>query len=87
MSDQKIIPDEETKRRIEHLAFVGSAINSSGFSEKSFGTDYFLAKESLSAFKQEIESLELSPRTLQGILDLIKYLDQKIDKRMRDANQ
>ncbi|GAB4284678.1 MAG: hypothetical protein Kow0081_2030 [Candidatus Dojkabacteria bacterium] len=85
-SSNSVVPDEETRVRIENLAIVGDALMSTGYSETRYGTDYFLAKEALINFKNGIDKLALSPKAYNGMRNLIKYLDSKIDKRMRQSN-
>ncbi|MDQ6985212.1 MAG: hypothetical protein Q9M91_02830 [Candidatus Dojkabacteria bacterium] len=76
----KIKPDPETLERCINLSRVGVAINSTQ-SESGFGTNFFVARESLNKFKEGVDKLDLSPEIVKGITDLINYLHKKIDKR------
>lgn len=78
-------PDQETIDRIKNLAFVGSALNETA-SDTTFMTNFYIAKESLLKFKAGIDKLNLPPESKQGMYDLINYLDQKIDKRIKYAD-
>lgn len=76
-------PDSETIERIESLGYVGTALFSA-YSETSFETDYFVAKESLNKFKAGIDKLNLNPGPKKGIYDLIKFLDVQLDKHKNE---
>ena len=79
----KIQPSPETLERIKNLAYVGTALFGTT-SDISADTNFFLAKESLHRFEEGIDMLELDEETLKGIKDLIRYLNQKIDRRMAE---
>lgn len=83
---QKHTPDDQTRDRIKNLAVVGTAINQLGGSEVSFDTDYFVAKEALNKFMAGIDRLELDFESHEGMVNLVKYLQKKIDKRMQNSN-
>lgn len=78
-----IQPDAPTIDRIKNLAIVGTAIKQA-YSEENQAVfkDLFPAKAALSKFEEGIRALKLDPEDLQGMLDLIEYLDKKIDRRM-----
>lgn len=78
-----IQPDEQTKERIKNLAIVGNALNDT-YSEANMdsGTDFFMALDALSKFKEGIEKLDLDESSKTGMIDLIEYLRKKIEKRM-----
>ncbi len=78
-----IQPDEPTVERIKHLAIVGKCIKQA-YSEgnQDTGGDLLVAKDSLLKFKTGIEALELDIPSKQGMLDLIDYLDKKLDRRL-----
>lgn len=76
-----VIPDEETKERIKNLALVGKAIMTLS-SETGYETDFYVAKEALNKFKDGLLRLQLDSEDQKGMLDLITYLQKKIDRRM-----
>lgn len=77
-------PDDDTKERIKNLAIVGTTI-AQGFSAENqdVGDNFMLAREALLRFQEGIDKLELDPPSKQGMLDLINYLQRKLDKRER----
>ncbi len=77
-------PDSQTIERIKNLAYVGYALNETA-SDTTFMTNFYIAKESLLRFKEGIDKLNLEPELKHGMYDLITYLDQKIDKRIKYA--
>ena len=85
-TSQKHAPDDQTRDRIKNLAVVGTAINQLGGSEVSYDTDYFVAKEALNRFMEGIDRLDLDYESHEGMVNLVKYLQKKIDKRMKNAN-
>ncbi len=78
-------PDSQTTDRIKNLAYVGTALNETA-SDTTFMTNFYVAKESLLRFKEGIDRLNLDSASKKGMYDLIEYLDQKIDKRIKYAN-
>lgn len=82
----KVAPDEETKKRISNLAVVGTAISEITGGEVSFDTDYFVAKEALNKFMAGIDRLDLDPESRTGMVNLVNYLQKKIDKRMKNLH-
>ncbi|MCA9380857.1 hypothetical protein KC678_01190 [Candidatus Dojkabacteria bacterium] len=80
-----VTPDSETVQRIKNLAIVGKAITQIGSGDSSYNTSFFAAKEALLTFKDGIDRLELDPESKEGIHQLIQYLNNKIDKRMKQA--
>ncbi|MCS7317871.1 MAG: hypothetical protein NZZ41_06170 [Candidatus Dojkabacteria bacterium] len=78
-----IKPDENTLIRLENLARVGSYLFFLS-DDNAYDSDYFLAKTSLSNFKNEIDKLILPDTLRQGLYNLIRYLEKKIDERNRD---
>jgi type I restriction-modification system DNA methylase subunit len=77
------IPDPSTKDRIRNLAIVGKALNDTYSDENlEVGTDFYLAKEALTKFKEGIDKLDLDESSKKGMGDLIEYLNKKIDRRM-----
>lgn len=86
MQANLIDPDAATQERIANLAIVGEALNETyGEENQDYGTDFFLAKEALKKFKEGIEKLNLQPRSKKGMLYLIAYLEEKIQKRMDNS--
>ncbi len=77
-----VTPDEETKLRIKYLANVGKALFTLN-SEVNQQTDFYVAKESLNKFKQGILKLQLEDESRKGMLNLIEYLQKKIDRRLK----
>lgn len=78
-----IEPDESTKERIKYLAIIGKALNDTYSDENlEIGSDFYLALDSLSKFKDSIEQLNLDEESMKGMLDLIDYLKKKIERRM-----
>lgn len=73
--------DSSTIERFRLLADVGRVLSKRS-DDKKYETDYFLAKESLKQFKMTVDRMPLEPVSMQGIQDLIHYLDAKIDKRL-----
>ncbi|MCA9387201.1 hypothetical protein KC669_04170 [Candidatus Dojkabacteria bacterium] len=84
-SNTSLTPDSETVQRIKNLAIVGKAITQIGSGDSSYNTSFFAAKESLLTFKDGIDRLQLDPESKEGIYQLIQYLNNKIDKRMKQA--
>ncbi len=82
-SDGKIQPDEPTMERLRNLAPIGDLLFE--VSNDNSEETYFLAKSSLGKFKDGITKLELPPQIMKGMLNLIKYLETKIEKRKRQA--
>ncbi len=80
---QKTKPSAETYERIKNLAYVGNAVFGNG-SDVSGQTNFYLAKEALLKFEEGIDLLELDDETLQGIKELIRYLNIKIDRRLEE---
>lgn len=80
-----MIPDKETQDRIKNLAIVGTAVLERS-NEGKYETNYYAAKEALTKFKDGINKLELDEESKQGISDLVKYLDEKITKRLNAAS-
>jgi hypothetical protein len=83
----KYDPDKDTLERIKHLAYVGTALLQNVESENTFGTNYFLAKEALNNFRGGIAKLNLDPVSIDGMENLIKYLEKKIEKRMKYSDK
>lgn len=79
-----IQPDAPTIDRLKNLAIVGTAIKQA-YSEENqdFGGDLALAKSALERFKSGLVQLELDQVDLQGMLDLVEYLDKKLDRRLK----
>lgn len=77
----KFQPDEPTKDRIKNLAEVGIALMQAT-NDDSYQTNFYAAKESLKRFEKGIDALNLDPESLDGMKNLIKYLDKKIDRRL-----
>ena len=75
---------EQTEERIKKLGVVGTALNQT-FSEQNqdMGTDFDLAKTSLSNFLVDIEAMAISEPAKQGMRDLVAYLNKKLDKRIK----
>ena len=82
-SMRSIQPDEHTVARIKNLAVVGTAIKQA-YSEKNqdFGGDLLLAKTALKDFQEGILALELDPKSRKGMMNLIEYLEKKLDRRL-----
>lgn len=78
----KIVPDPNTLKRLQNLSIVGNFLFEIS-NENAEMTNFFLAKTSLQNFKEEIEMLDLPYEVKIGIDNLIKYLDQKIEKRKK----
>lgn len=76
-------PDDATKKRIENLAVVGNAVLSN-VTDVGQQTNFFLAKEALNEFAEGIDALELDEKSMIGMKNLIKYLNIKIDRRLRE---
>jgi hypothetical protein len=76
-------PDEATKERIKNLAVVGNAVLSN-VTDVGQQTNFFLAKEALNEFEAGIDALELDDESMRGMKSLIKYLNIKIDRRLRE---
>lgn len=73
--------DEETKKRIKNLSIVGKAI--SEITNENMGqTNVFLAKTALKEFEEGILKLELDPESLEGMRNLVRYLNSILDKQM-----
>ncbi len=77
-------PDQATKTRLEKLAIVGNMLFQIS-NDNVDQTNYFLAKSSLQSFSEDISNLELDQKTMSGMMNLIKYLETKIDKRQKQA--
>lgn len=77
----KQIPDSATVVRIKNLAEVGIALFEAT-NDASYQTKFFAAKESLKRFQEGINLLHLDPISQDGMDKLIRYLDEKIDKRL-----
>ncbi len=77
-------PDEATKKRIDNLAVVGTAL-----AEWSNGTKFdgniIAAKEALKAFKEGIDKLELAPPAKVGMDNLIKLLAEQLEGKLSDT--
>ncbi|MFS8131079.1 MAG: hypothetical protein ACMG57_03805 [Candidatus Dojkabacteria bacterium] len=78
-------PDEETKKRIQNLGRVGTALVQIS-NEVAGETDYFLAKQALKNFDDGIAILDLDYESRKGMNDLIDYLSKKLDKRLKQLN-
>lgn len=78
-----VTPDEETKDRIKNLAVVGNAVLSN-VTDVGQQTNFFLAKQALNEFEAGIDRLELDDESMQGMKSLIKYLNIKIDRRLKE---
>jgi len=79
-----IQPDAPTIDRLKNLAIVGTAIKEA-YSEENQdfgGGELVLAKSALDRFKEGIQQLELEPQDMQGMMDLVDYLNKKLDKRL-----
>jgi hypothetical protein len=77
-------PDVDTQNRIKNLAVVGTALVQ--ISNDNIGeTSYFIAKTSLQEFKSGIDKLELDQVSREGMNNLIKYLEAKIEKRLKQS--
>ena len=78
-----IHPDDSTVNRIKNLAVVGTAIKQA-YSEENqdFGGDLLIAKSALRKFEEGINALHLDPESKKGIMNLIEYLDKKLDRRI-----
>lgn len=77
--------DEETKKRMKSLAYVGTALMEIG-NDNAGLTDFLVAKEELKNFTNAMALLELDPETKAGMNDLVTYLSKKLDKRITQYN-
>lgn len=80
---ESVSPDEATVERIKNLAQVGNAIFLTG-DDVGFQTAFFAGKEALSKFADGINKLNLSGETKEGMDNLIKYLQKKLDRRIKN---
>lgn len=76
-------PDEPTIQRLRNLAAVGEMLYE--VSNDNSEETYFLAKSSLNAYEKGLRNLELEPKIMDGMLKLVQYLGNKIEKRKRQA--
>jgi hypothetical protein len=76
--------DPDTIQRIKLLAYVGDALTQISNDEIQDST-YYYALSSLSEFREHINKLELDITTKTGIENLVKYLEKKITKRMKQS--
>ena len=70
---------------MEYLSQVGIAVSEMTASETGYSMDFYVAKESLNHFKEGLDTLNLDAQIRTGMEELIKYLQKKIDKRIRMA--
>ena len=70
---------------IKDLAYVGMFL-SEITNDKTFKTNFYIAKESLLDFKKGITQLKFPYETEKGILDLIEYLERKINEKSQHSN-
>ena len=75
-------PDTATVKRISRLAIVGTALLQRA-NDNSFQTDFLLADDALKDFEAGINDLDLDPESERGMHDLIAYLREKIQKRLK----
>ena len=81
----KTVPDEATKKRISFLARVGTALAQVN-TEELDPSYYYLVKNDLKAFAEGIDELELDHQSQKGMHDLIYYLNNKLEKRIKQLN-
>jgi hypothetical protein len=77
-----MLPDQETAERIDYLAQVGHAIDETS-NANNHQTNFYLAKDALDKFAEGLNKLTLKPESRDGMDKLIKYLYNKIDKRLK----
>jgi len=78
--------DEDTKKRIRSLGYVGTALVKIADENRGI-TDYLIAQEELKKFNEGIRKLQLEPELQKGMDDLITYLGKKIQKRITQYSQ
>lgn len=77
-------PDPATLERLVALGKVGTVLWERA-NDNTFETDYLVALQDLAEFEGGITKLTLEPVVKKGMTDLISYLRQKVQKRMRNA--
>ena len=82
----KYTPDELTRERFRNLAIVGKALMETE-SEYSYQSEYYAAKQALEKFTELYNKLDLDQESRVGFDLLIKYLDKKIDRRLKASLQ
>jgi hypothetical protein len=79
-------PDVETILRLKSLAFVGKDLIQIS-NENTDTTTYLIAKQELKKFEDLMATLEIEPDIREGLNSLIKYLDNKLQKRTNQFNK
>ena len=69
---------------LEGLATIGTALMEQS-NEKTFQSEYFKAKEILEDIETELMNIEIKPKIKKGLLELVRYFNTKIDRRMKAA--
>jgi hypothetical protein len=80
----KIQPDEPTKKRFELLGRMGDALFQIS-NEAAGENEYFLAKSAIQEFESEVDKVELESNVLDGVKKVIRYIETKVEKRHRQA--
>lgn len=84
-NNEAYLPSSQTVARLKDLGYVGTALNEV-FSETTFSTNLFVAKESLNRFEQSIKQMQIDQTVKKGMEDLIAYLHNKIDRRLKNVD-
>lgn len=78
------VPDDATVKRIENLGAVGTALEEWSNGSK-YDANILQAKQSLKAFHEGINHLQLSTPAKLGMDNLVKVLDKMLDEKLQDT--
>jgi hypothetical protein len=77
-------PDPATLQRLISLGKVGTKLKER-VNDGTLETDFLVILQDLAEFEAGIDKLTLEPPVKKGMTDLIAYLREKVQKRMRST--